>query len=243
MKILLFLFSIAPLCAQIALEPPSFGCHADAYGRLRRLAGVRAGLVATLATTEAVSQGICNARSVLYQKGADVVLSTAEGSVALASAGPVILALDDRIAAAIDVTGGQIHYSTGGEWQISPCQIEQAVLAARLRNGKLVLRTTDAVKTIDIVSGVIEDSWNPSTGIGPTSVLSGESIITVVDQSWVHCTRAGCETLGPAPPGIRSLSPLNDDWFSATLATGLALAVRVGDGKIESFLLPGGVQQ
>ena len=113
----------------------------------------------------------------------------------------------------------------------------------RILKDKLVVLAPDYIKTIDIVSGAIDNS-KPAPPVSSTSsVLADDSILTIVDEHWLLCRNLKCIDLGDAPAGIRLLSPLHDDWLFATTESGLDLAVRVRDSALESFYLPGGSQE
>ena len=242
MRSYLILLSIAPLFGQFDLRPPSFGCHVDSTRQLRRLDGVRASLVAS-PVVDSVTGGLCDGGLVLYQSGGEVVLSNGNERHALALPEGAKLALDEAMAVAASPVSGELYYWNDDGWQLSPARVESSLVALRVEGGRAMLLSADHLSTIDIVSGAVERSEPIPAFSQVVSVLSDGSILTVIEERWSHCSGGGCSDLGNAPAEIDSLVPLRDGWLVAATRSGTVHAVRVTDGRVESFLLPGSAQE
>jgi len=239
MKICIVLIAIAPLSAQWDLRPQAFGCHAGPTGQLRLFEGVRASVVGSLLIAEGVRSGMCAAGLALYQSGSQVVLRSGGESYPLDVAGAILLAVDEGLAAAVDPATGAIDYWNGGAWLRSVIRIGPDAKAVRLVQRKLLVLTLDQIITIDIVNGSIERAV-AAPAIGAAVALLGDgSILTIVANGWMRCHEAGCSELGSAPEGVVSLAPLNRDWLAASSSAGTVFAVRVAEGSVDRFILPG----
>ena len=243
MRTFIFLLSIAPLCAQFELRSPAFGCHAGANGQLRLFQGVRASLVALPLLAEGARAGLCNSQFVLYQSEGEVVLSAGGITYAMSLAESAQLALGEGVAVVISPANGEIRYWQDGSWRLSPALIDGSVSAVRVVGGKATILSAERVITIGLVSGAIEHN-SPAPRHGPVvSLLADGSILTVVDERWIHCVGSECSDVGRAPGGVVSLTPLNEEWLAASTESGTVLAVRVKQRQVESFFLPGSAQE
>lgn len=239
----IFLFWIAPLLAQLELHPPTFGCLAGRDGRLRALHGARASLVASPPMVGGVQSALCNARFTLYKSGSTVALLTRDEKQVLPGSNRSLIALDENWAVTANPETGELHYWDGGSWRISPARVEAHLLALRVATGTIIILSSEELKTISIVNGAVESRLPVPILNSPVVLLSDGSILTIVDSRWTRWTESAPEDLGQAPPGIVSLEPLHKEWFAARMESGSILALRVGNGHVESFLLPGSSEE
>lgn len=237
------ILAAAHVPAQVELRPPSFGCHVTAgEGILRTLHGVRNSVSATRSERGVVAAACAGDRA-LYQTDTEIILDTGAEHITRphseTSDGPVLLAVDEKTAIVVRTTTGIVEQRTEGDWHELPLRLPVGVRAIRLAAGRLSTLAGDRLDEWGLASGALLSSHTVHVPEGPAVLLSGGSVLAIADGSWLHCTPTACAELAPAPESIVSLSPLSDDWIAASAAAGLSRAVRLRDGVLESFYLPG----